>query len=260
MSSEYHPAPPPASEILSAALALAARGCAAFPMTLAKRPACAHGVKDASRDPETLRRWFSRCGLIPAIATGTPSDVAVLDIDRQYGGGEWWQANRHRLPDTWAWRTRSGGLHVAFRHRAGLGSSVGVIAAGIDVRGEGTSAIFWPAIGLPVLSSVDPAPWPAWLSPPTKSTWESLLSDDAPRVPERIEAALAGLVRVVAWASHGERNVKLHWAACRAAEMITRAEISRPHAEAVLTEAAARAGLPVREALGTVQSAFRGAR
>jgi hypothetical protein len=104
--------------VLAHALDLAARGRAVFPMvTATKRPACKHGVHDATRCTEIIRSWFSRPGLVPAVATGEPSGVVVLDLDRQHNGAVWWRDHRDRLPATEIYRTRSGGLHLVFLHR-----------------------------------------------------------------------------------------------------------------------------------------------
>jgi hypothetical protein len=194
-----------------------------------------------------------------AIATGEASSIAVLDIDRQHDGATWWQANRHRLPVTWAWRTRSGGIHLAMKHHSGLRTvPIGTIGAGVEIRSTGASAIFWPGAGFPVLCDAPPAPWPDWLMPPARREPPPppcILHDARP--PERVEASLAGLVRTVALAGEGRRNSSLHWAASRVAEMSARGEIARHHADAALIAAAAHCGLDQREAAATIASAFR---
>jgi hypothetical protein len=244
------------------ALDLATRGIAVFPMSRAKTPIKdSHGVKDATTDPARLAELFDhpRAELV-AIATGTPSGITVLDIDRQHGGMIWWQGNRHRLPPTWAWRTRSGGLHIAMKHRPELRTvAIGQIGQGIEIRSTGASAIYWPAGGVPTLFNAPPAAWPAWLLPPPRPALEPhpRRNGNDQRPPERVEASLAGLVRNVATAGAGERNARLHWSACRAAEMSARGEIARRHAEAVLIEAASRCGLDYREAAATIASAYR---
>jgi hypothetical protein len=69
---------------LRAALAYARIGWRVFPVVpLAKVPACPHGVKDATTDPEQITRWWTRNpDRNVAIATGTPGPD-VLDIDRR---------------------------------------------------------------------------------------------------------------------------------------------------------------------------------
>ncbi len=190
------------------------------------------------------------------IRTGEASNLAVLDIDRQHNGLEWWQANRHRLPATRTHRTRSGGLHLLFKDKPGLRCSTARIAPGIDVKAEGGAVIYWPATGLEVLLDAPLAAWPGWLMPPPKPTPAPSYEFARPRSAAHIEAQLAGLVRTIATAPQGQRNAVLFWAASRAAEITAQGQLSRPHAEAVLIEAASHAGLDHIEAARTIASAL----
>ena len=238
------------------ALECAGRGWAVFPAGLNKIPRTPNGHKAASTDPERIRAmWLQFGGSLVGVATGEASNVAVLDIDRQHGGLEWWGANRHRLPHTRVHRTRSGGLHLWFRHKQGLRCSTARIAPGIDVKAEGGACIYWPAIGLPVLSDAPLAAWPEWLTPPPRRETAPVVRSSE-RPPAHIEKSLTGIVRVVATAAPGQRNAILFWGACRCAEMVTRGELSKPHAEAVLRECAGRVGLDHIEAAATIRSAF----
>jgi hypothetical protein len=54
-------------------------------------------------------------------------------------------------------------VHFVFRHRAGLESSEGLIAPGVDIRADKGAVIWWPASGYKVLSSAPVAEWPATL-------------------------------------------------------------------------------------------------
>lgn len=246
-------------ETLDHALALASEGCAVFPCHHDKRPATPHGFKDAARDPDDVRSlWCLHPAPLVAIATGEASGLAVLDIDRQHDGGRWWTSTRDKLPVTRTHRTRSGGLHLVFRHRAGLRSSTSKVAPGIDIRADGGCAIWWPAVGLPVLCEGPIADWPEWLvlaapPPPVRLPRFAV----RPRSAAHVERSLIGLGRFVAFAPEGQRNGRLYWAAHRAAEAIERGELSQPHAEALLIECANRAGLPCREAASTIASVMR---
>jgi hypothetical protein len=62
----------------------------------------------------------------------------ALDLDKGHPKANvWWVENRHRLPETHTHRTRSGGLHLLFRHTPRLRGTAGRIAPDIDRRGDG---------------------------------------------------------------------------------------------------------------------------
>lgn len=230
-----------------------------FPCLEDKRPATPNGYKNAALPEAGLATlWFRYPGPLIGVPTGRGSDLAVLDIDPRNGGREWYEAHRDRLPPTRRHRTRSGGLHVLFEHRAGLKCSVGKIAKGVDVRAEGGYVIWWPAHRLPV-QDAPLAEWPEWLTA------------ERPKEPDRKgaqrAAALAaagadiqfrGVARRVQRASPGERNSVAYWAACRAAELVIANKMHRDFAADVIVFAAKSAGLSEEEARRTVASAFRG--
>jgi hypothetical protein len=118
------------------AIQLGKRGFSTFPCLCTKAPACPHGFKDASTDPAVLRAlWQRHPGTLVGIATGSASNLAVLDIDAKHADAHaWWIAHRDKLPPTWTVRTRSGGLHLWFRNATDLRCSAGAIAPGVDVR------------------------------------------------------------------------------------------------------------------------------
>lgn len=68
---------------LEAALAYAERGLGVIPIQAGgKAPACAHGYKDATTDPDQITEWFSsRPEWNLGIATGVASGVVVFDYD-----------------------------------------------------------------------------------------------------------------------------------------------------------------------------------
>jgi hypothetical protein len=85
----------------------------------------------------------------------------LLDVDVE--GLAWFEEHRRLIfPKTRLHRTRSGGLHLLFRHHVGLRCSAGRIAPGVDVRGDGGFVIWWPREGFGV-EGREPAPWPDWL-------------------------------------------------------------------------------------------------
>jgi len=144
--------------LLAAALDLAQQGHAAFPCVNCpknpdtdKTPLTKHGFKDASRDPNTIARWWKWW---PSALIGVPAGIAfvVIDIDLQHVDAQrWYDENRARLPHTRTHITRSGGRHLLFQPNSRIGCSVGRLGRHIDTRGLGGYLIWWPACGLDVL-------------------------------------------------------------------------------------------------------------
>ena len=71
------------------------------------------------------------------------------------------------------------------------------------------------------------------------------------------DARLRGLVATVLDAQVGERNNRLHWASCRAAEMIAAGQLDRDTAVDVLARAGEAVGLGPGEVQATIASALR---
>ena len=254
---------------------LARRGFFVFPcLPGEKRPAVDKWEQRACSDPDRVARYWPSPRHNAGIACG-PSGLVVIDLD-----------THGRLPDSWrlpgvadgrdvlaqladwagqAWpstymvATPSGGWHLYFRAPAGqeIRNSAGKIGPLIDVRAAGGYVIGAGSAvaGKPyaLIDDQPPAPLPPWLArllaprPPAR-----------PQVPGSAPGRLSGLARSVALAGEGKRNVTLHWAACRAAEMIVGGEAAEPEATAALMSAALAAGLPEREASRTIDSALRG--
>ncbi|MDR3534234.1 MAG: phage/plasmid primase, P4 family [Rhodopila sp.] len=152
-----------AGSLVDSALALAARGIPTFPLRLNKRPCTDHGFKEASTDPDTVRRMFANpLAALIGVPTGAVSGMDVLDIDPARAGDEWLRDNKHRLPATRWHHTRSGGLHALLKHAPGMGNSSDRIAPGVDVRGDGGYIVWWPAQRFHTSGDVW-GDWPDWL-------------------------------------------------------------------------------------------------
>ena len=150
-------------ELVRAALAYAAKGYPIFPTDGRKRPLVKWGkgedghpdltLRRATTDPETIRAWWARWPLaMVGLPTGAASGVVVLDVDRK--GGVDGLANLRRaginpfaLTGIIA-ETPSGGLHFFFRadDEARLRNSAGLLAVGVDVRGEGGFIVLPPSL------------------------------------------------------------------------------------------------------------------
>jgi len=251
----------------------ASRPLPRFPCYPNKRPACPNGFHDASADPARLvALWAGRTGLLVAVPTGEASGIAVLDID--VAGLGWLAAAG--LPPTRQHQTRSGGRHFIYRHRPGLRCSQGVIAPGVDVRGDGGYVIWWPAHGF--ASGGEIADWPEGLldlrpapreAPQRELNWQNGCGASLGDAPVReasgfidrtrndkigLEHRLAGILRAVERAPEGERNKTLYWAARRFAEFIAEGLMTRPIAEQVLESAARICGLVSDDGLRAVRA------
>jgi hypothetical protein len=239
---------------VNAALDLAACGYPVFPYSDPnKKPTTPNGFKDASANPEEVRRlWRDHPGGLIGVPTGNAIGLDVLDLDfgRHQEAREWWQENRDRIPHTRTHRTRSGGVHLLFQHNDVVRCSAGKIRLGVDTRGTGGYIIHWPSHGLPVLSEAPPALWPNWLLAEFKPKPQPSRS----LVPVPDSRFLAKLVQMVAGAREGERNSMTFWCACRAGEMVVTGDLNAATAIAVIAEAATRAGLPRAEAERTARS------
>jgi hypothetical protein len=247
--------------IFDVALGLVADGRSVFFCREDKTPACPHGFKDAARDAAGLRELHRRYpGPLIAVATGEMSGIDIFDLDKKHPEAvEWWRQNGHWLPRTRVHRTRSGGLHVVFRHHPGLRCWTARPVVGADGRAAGGYAIWWPATGLPVLHDAPPAPWPRSLleavSPPAPVT---ALAPPALEVDDRyVEAAIRSAIDRVSRAGEGVRNSTLNNEAYGLARFVAAGLIGGQEVADALAAAAISAGLAPRETMLTLHSALR---
>ncbi|WP_394153373.1 bifunctional DNA primase/polymerase [Loktanella salsilacus] len=151
-------------ELVRAALAYAAKGYPVFPAMLiggAKKPLVKWGKgidghadlthRRATTDAETIKAWWARWPLaMIGMPTGKPSGVVVLDIDRKNGVDG--LANlRAAGVDPFTLSpvvsvTPSGGLHVFMRYAGPLKNSAGLLAEGVDIRGDGGYIVLPPSL------------------------------------------------------------------------------------------------------------------
>jgi hypothetical protein len=259
-----------AASVLEDALKLATVGLMpCFPCLPDKRPACPHGFKNASKDPEQLKALWQRYpGALVGVPTGEPSGIFVLDIDsaKHPQADDWLEQQAPYMPETRIHRTRSGGVHLLFKHQPGLRNTTSKLARGVDTRGEGGFVIWWPFhLGLSAGHNlISPAEVPQWLvqalqpPPPPRSPISiarTAFGDVAPAM-----SRIQGIVAAVAQAREGERNAITFWGACRINEMVADRELdhsSQAQALAALEEAARRSGLPTFEIRRTIASATK---
>jgi hypothetical protein len=216
-----------------------------------KSPLTPHGFYNA-RVGADHSRWP-----LVGVRTGAASGIDVLDIDP--GALAWLAENEHRLPQTRRHRTRRGGVHLLFRHAPGLKKSESKIAKDVDVRADGSYAIWWPRQGLAVIDA-PLAAWPGWLlvlamgrvrvrvrvrgegnargsivptsacAPRDGGDVRDPLWSPTLNPPKRIKA----IMRTLENAPKGERNKWLFRSACSLAEMVGEGHLTVPVATKVL--------------------------
>jgi hypothetical protein len=184
-----------------AALSYAERRLPVFPTGRDKRPLIPNGLLNASTNPYDIRAWWRRWpDANVAVRTGQPSGLVALDIDGDAGFDSLHDLERRHgeLPDTASVVTPSGGQHFYFKWPGvPVKTTAGVIASGIDVRGDGGYALVPPSetdAGPYVRDSEAPvAAMPNWLVDATRDhpagsrrpavppeTWVTLLRDGIP--------------------------------------------------------------------------------
>jgi Bifunctional DNA primase/polymerase, N-terminal/Primase C terminal 1 (PriCT-1) len=186
------------ASLMSAALKLAERGLRVFPCRPQdKRPATAHGVKDATADPGVIAAWWQQADYNIGVATGAISNIMVVDVDDVDAEAELrkLETAHGALPAT-VEAVTARGRHLFFKWpERDIRNSAGKIAPGIDVRGNGGYIIAPPSLhpsGRRYAWSVDSAnvfaPAPAWLldiiSAPKDTAapvmaWNDLIRDGA---------------------------------------------------------------------------------
>jgi len=192
---------------VTAALALARRGMAVFPVdATTKAPLTRHGFTDATRDERRVIEYWRRhpaAGI--GVATGKPSGIVAIDVDPSGGGEDGLAdlAGRLGAPGrTVQVVTPRGGWHLWFKAPAAhvrVPCSAGKLAPGVDVRGDGGYVVApptarpdgtgWRWAGNAPLGDLQPE-WVEALTavadpaePPTAkpaSTWTAMLSGGIP--------------------------------------------------------------------------------
>ncbi|HEX4078245.1 MAG TPA: bifunctional DNA primase/polymerase [Rhizomicrobium sp.] len=245
----------------------------------AKAPYVGGGWHSASASEEQIISWWKTW---PNAIVGLPcqdNSVVVIDADR-HGNSDGVATlcdlfalhgfEPHSVPCI---STPRDGLHCLFQRWPEMGQTKAKIVSAVDIRdnayviaagsimadcrryslSNGSLEQLAKAIGNRNLPEV-----PQWLvalmvKPATVAIPVKIMKPNDTRAGP-VKRRLIGLVRRVVSAPKGERNSTLHWAACRAREIVCDGSIQIETAIALLTEAGRQAGLPVREASATVRS------
>ena len=155
------------NNLLAAALQYARAGCAVMPLHSTKHGGCScgkdscsspgkhprtpHGVKDATTEETTIRKWWTQWRHANiGIATGEGSGLLVLDVDPRHGGDEplkQLEENHGSIPHTIETITGGNGRHLYFRYPQGakVANSVGKLGPGLDIRSTGGVVVAPPS-------------------------------------------------------------------------------------------------------------------
>jgi len=154
----------------------AMRGWHVLPLR-GKIPIVAHGVKDASRDIDQIKAWWTvEPNADIGIATGQISGLVVLDVDPRHGGDETLlelEAIHGKLPPTLEVMTGGGGRHLYFKYPQGvqyIKCNAGQLGPGLDIRADGGYVVAPPSIHP---DTGKPYEWEASCDPMTDEPAES---------------------------------------------------------------------------------------
>lgn len=113
-----------------------------------KHPRTPKGFKNATVDPDQIKRWHKRWPSSNwGLACG-PSGLAVVDIDPRNQGDnsiDDLQRQHGKLPDTVSALTGGGGEHHLYAQPTGDPVNSGVLALGVEVKAEGGYIVIAPS-------------------------------------------------------------------------------------------------------------------
>jgi hypothetical protein len=189
-----------------------------------------NGFNSATTDPSRITEWW-RC--YPQLNIGvSTAALVVVDVDPRHRGYESLAALEEQfdaIPQTWAVRTGSGGLHIYLAPPNGtaISNSAGKLGTGLDIRARGGHVVAPPSLhisGNRYKWIFDPdeaplAPAREWLVTklvtPEPQPQPAIITSNRPSV-----AAVRGVLSTIAGARQGERNAVLFWGACRLGEAV----------------------------------------
>ncbi|HEY3683553.1 MAG TPA: bifunctional DNA primase/polymerase [Streptosporangiaceae bacterium] len=277
------------ADLTAAALDLAAHGWHVFPLRpLAKVPAVRQWEARATTDPDRIRRCWSAGPFNIGVATG-PSALVVVDLDRPKPGeappdgpgivdgldvlAALAEERGGRIEfDTYAVRTRRGGLHLYYAAPDGaeLRNTSGTLGWLIDTRAYGGYVVGPGSVveledgggRYATVHDAPAAPLPAWLAdalapaapPPAGRVVVPLATDRHGAYLRR--AVVAEVERVTGSPPHGH-NTALYQASTALGQLVAGGELAATDVTAWLVDAAATVGQPEREAERTIASGLR---
>jgi hypothetical protein len=267
------------SPLLAAALGYAAAGIPVLPLhtptssttcscrrectSIGKHPRLQHGLRDASTDPEQVRRWWT---MWPQANVGLVTGVVmdVCDIDSENGLAALLELLGDGAVTGPTVATGSGGWHV-YLTPTGMGNRVRLLPD-VDWRGTGGYVVAPPSLHASgqryrwsrQLDEAPMQPCPLALRRLVEG-WEAeqsrtMLTGPVREATRYAQAALAGEVDRVLAAQTGARNDTLNRSAFALGQLVGAGALERREAELQLTRAARQVGLGAVEAARTIHS------
>lgn len=214
---------------LDAAMKYAAKGWKVFPCTPNSKiplPGVSHGVKDATDDADTIRKWWADTpDANIGLACGSASGVWVVDIDcradKGINGFDSVKESGKKLPRTLMQNTPHGGIHLLYKCDGEKPANKNGFLSGVDIRSEGYYIVVAP-------SSIDGkcyewadenadmVEYPADFKP-VKTAHRSVFADIPPACTVSstplIDRARAYLAAIPGAVEHVDGHAKLFWVA-----------------------------------------------
>jgi hypothetical protein len=237
--------------------------------SVGKHPRTVSGLKEATVDLDQIRRWWLQWPEANiGVATGTASNIIVLDVDDDKGGRESLAELMNEygeIAETVEAHTGGGGSHIIFaRNDLPIGNSASKLGPGLDVRGDGGYIVAAPSLHKSTKRyewAERSSPWDC--KPVVMPHWMvgKLLAKPAPKPIARVgvtsDTASHWLGKALAKAGVGSRNETGFWLA----QQLRDARIPEHEAERVLCDYADRcprgdSPYTHREAMNSVRSAY----
>jgi hypothetical protein len=241
-----------------------ARMFAIFPVVHREKcPACPHGVKEATRDPAQIQKWWKKGLLNVGIACGEPSGILVVDCDTNQAAvdfaAEFPAAGKTVMAKT------PRGAHFYFRYPGPAYRNRVKVREHVDIRSDGGYVVAPPSIhpcGEPY--TWRRAPWEVQPAPLPDGVRKLLDGGRSPGIPTMIgspalyaAAAIRNAASRVREAHEGKRNHTLNREAFALAQLAAAGYLAPMEIRDVMREAAREAGLDDFEINNTLDSALR---
>jgi len=256
------------NQLLNNALIYADKaGWKIFPCKLDKTPYTKKGFKEATTDPEQIKKWWTKWpDASIGCACGPDSGIWVLDVDLPQGPESLKKliSENGELPETRLQQTGSGGFQYFFSWNGkNIRNSASKIGKDIDIRGLGGYCIIPPSPH----PSGNEYKWLKRVDMPNSPEWLSDLIVKKPAIKHVIHpqqggnsqyglSALSQEIILLSCAGEHQRNDQLNRSSFALGQLVAGGELESGHVENSLIGIALSIGLDETESRKTFQSGF----